>query len=80
MIKNRTAANAVDGDAVYEVSMAALHTSANVAREEAQCVSDESRIPQPSNLASNGERRLSWEETYKLLWQVKRERINQQNG
>ena len=72
-------ANPVDSDAIYEVSMPAFVSRANIAGKEAQDLRTDARIPNPPNLAPDREPVLDWEEFYRLAWKDKLIRREEDN-
>ena len=71
-VKNRAAADAVDRNSVDQVGMELVFPGANISREEAQrSARANSGKAQPSDLDSNSQPGIAWEQVYERLWEFK---------
>src|SRR5438045_1593025 len=78
--QHRSSADAINSDAINEVCMPALLKRTNAPRKEALRMADHPRIPNPTNLGSNRQDVVDWQEWYRRLWQLKISRLGQDNG
>ena len=70
-MKDRTAANAMDSNAVDQVGFFGRLPGAHGAREEAQRGRLYGGVSQPANVAADTARLVHWQKCYGALWQLK---------
>src|SRR5262245_37403244 len=70
-VDDRAAADSINSDAINQVGVSVVLPGADAAGEEAERVGFYRGESQPTNLNADSQRRLSWEEWYRLLWEFK---------
>ena len=70
-MEDRTTANAVNGNAINEVSLSSDLPSADSSSEKTQGVGLYGGIAKPTNVHPNFARLAHWQECYRALWELK---------
>ncbi len=79
-IEDGASANAVDGDAVYQIGLSVFSSRANTAAEKAGRERLDAGESEPTDLDACGENVTRWEEWYRALWKVKMLRGREYHG
>jgi hypothetical protein len=78
-VNNRSTTDPIYCNPIDKVSGTRLLPSADVASKKAKSGGSDSRISKPSDLHTERQPAVSWDEAYRLLWKVKMSRSNKHN-
>lgn len=70
-MKNRSTANAIDGDSINKISVPEFLPCTDVPREEAKIIGSDCWEAKPANLGANIDELAHWKKCYRDLWQLK---------
>ena len=79
-IQDGAAADAVDCNAVNQISASIMSSRTDVSGKEAECVRLNGRISKPANFSADAERSVNWSKLYETLWNVKLRWIKENHG
>jgi hypothetical protein len=70
-MKNRTTANAINGDSVNEVRLSASLPGTYGSRKETESVLLNAGVPEPTNVGANAAGLGQWQKSYGDFWELK---------